>query len=239
MTTEFDRVWKRSPTRDELRNLVEQWVREEIFYREGLALGLDRKDSVLHQRVARRMGYIGEELIEPTPSLTPLKAWLTKKAEGYRLDPCFSFRQLHINSTSRGAADEAQVKALQQAPAMSETPAGEASLLLAAREDATLSDVRRTFGEEFAESLKSVAIGEWAGPVASGYGLHFVRVDSRQASRLPEYDEGRKIVVRGYLAERRSGLKERVYATLQERYAIVYEVNQLLAPVVSGEERVQ
>ena len=46
--------WQRPPTPDEMHNLVEDKVREEILYREGLALGLDRGDTIVKRRLPRR-----------------------------------------------------------------------------------------------------------------------------------------------------------------------------------------
>ena len=237
LKTQFQRVWKRPPTPDELQNLVKSWVREEIFYREGLALGLDRKDSVLRQRVARQMEYISEELIEPTSSPGELEEWFAKNADDYRVDPYFSFRQLYINPAAHGAAFEARVEETSQALARGEMPAGDVSLLPAALENASLADVRRSFGKTFAESLQTLAVGEWVGPVASGYGLHFVHVDSMQASRVPELGEVRDAVERDYLAEQTRTLKNRVYETLRARYNIVYQDNLSLAQAAGGEER--
>ena len=239
LKTQFQRVWKRSPTPDELQNLVNSWVREEIFYREGLALGLDRKDSVLRQRVAKQMEYLSEDLIEPTSSPVELEEWFAKNADDYRADPHFSCRQLYMNPASHGAAFEAQIEETKQALASGEMPAGDASLLPAALENASLAEVRRTFGQEFAESLQRVAVGEWVGPVKSGYGLHFVHVDSMQASRVPELDEVRDAVERDYLSERKRMIKELIYETLQERYNIVYEDTPALAQAAGSEERAQ
>lgn len=237
LKVQFQRLWKRSPTPDELQNLVNSWVREEIFYREGLALGLDRKDPVLRRRVAKQMEYLSEDIIEPTSSPVELEEWFAKNADNYRVDPHFSFRQLYMNPASHGAAFEVQIEETKQALARGEMPAGDVSLLPAALENASLTEVRRTFGQEFAESLQRVAVGEWVGPVKSGYGLHFVHVDSMQASRAPELDEVRDAVERDYLADRKRILKELIYETLQTRYNIVYEDNLVLAQATGSEER--
>lgn len=235
LTTQFQRVWKRSPSPDEFQNLVNAWVREEIFYREGLALGLDRNDSVLRQRVARQMEYIAEDLIEPSSSPVELEEWFAKNAEDYRIDPYFSFRQVYINPSARGAEFETQVEGVKQALARGEKPDGDSTLLPTALDNASSADVSRVFGEAFTESLQALNVGEWVGPVASGYGLHFVYIDAKQASRLPELDEVRDGVERDYLVDRQQMLKDAIYETLQQRYNIVYEDKLTLA--AGDEER--
>ena len=237
--TQFQRVWQRSPTPDELHSLVENWVREEILYREGLALGLDRNDPLLRRRVSQKMEFISEELVEPSSSTTELEEWYAKHADDYRIDPTFSFRHIYLNPSAHDAALEDRVEEAAQALASGEIPAGDATLLPVEMEDVTLTEVRRTFGEVFAESLQRLAVGEWAGPVASGYGLHFVHIDSMQASRVPELDEVRDAAERDFLADRTRALKDRFYETLRERYNVVYEDNLALTQTASGAERVQ
>lgn len=237
--TRFERVWRRSPTPDELQNLVENWVREEILYREGIALGLDRNDPVLRRRVAQKMEFISEELVDLSSSTAELEKWFANHADNYRIDPRFSFRHVYLDPSAHDAAFEARVDETHRTLASGEIPAGDVTLLPVALEDVALAEVRRTFGEVFAESLQRLAVGEWAGPVASGYGLHFVHIDSMQASRVPELDEVRDAAERDYLVDRARALKDRFYETLRERYNVVYEEDLALAQAASVSERVQ
>mgnify|MGYP001823017791 CR=1 FL=1 len=239
LKTQFERVWQRSPTPDELQNLVESWVREEILYREGVALGLDRNDPVLRRRVAQNMEFIAEQFVEPLSGDDELEEWFARNADDYRIDPRFSFRQVYLDPSARSAAFEARVEEANQVLASGDIPASDVTLLPVELEDVALAEVRRTFGDAFAESLPGIAVGEWAGPVASGYGLHFVLVDWMQPSRVPELDEVRDAVERDYLAERTRALKDRFYETLRERYNVVYEDSLAMARATSGTERVQ
>ena len=56
----FRRTWRRPPTRQELQSLVDSWVREEILYREGVAMRLDVDDPVVRRRVAQRVDFIAD-----------------------------------------------------------------------------------------------------------------------------------------------------------------------------------
>ncbi len=85
------------------------------------------------------------------------------------------------------------------------------------------SDVARTFGERFAERLFDLEQGRWQGPVASGYGLHFVRVSERAQGGLPQLDAVRPAVRREWMHARRLEAEQRLYRTLRERYEIVVE----------------
>ncbi len=234
---QFERVWQRPPTPEELQSLVDNWVREEILYREGLTMGLDRNDPVLRRRVAQKMEFISEELVEISPGRAEIEAWFADNAENYRVDPRFTFRQLYLDPSAHDDTFEAVVDDTARALANGDVPDGDATLLPAALDDVTLADVRRTFGDRFAESLQGLAVGEWDGPVASGYGLHFVHVDSMQASRLPALDEVLAAVERDYRAERTRELKDAFYETLRKRYNVIYDKSVTLANEQDAGER--
>jgi hypothetical protein len=46
----FARTWQRPPTDRELEGLIQDYIREEVYYRESLALGLDKDDAKLDVR---------------------------------------------------------------------------------------------------------------------------------------------------------------------------------------------
>ena len=58
----FTRTWQRSPTKQELRGLTESYVRDEIFYREALAMGLGRDDSVIRRRLKQKFEIMSDDL---------------------------------------------------------------------------------------------------------------------------------------------------------------------------------
>jgi hypothetical protein len=60
LAAQFEAAWRRSPSRQEIAALVEDHVREEIYYREALALGVDRDDTVIRRRLRQKMEFLGE-----------------------------------------------------------------------------------------------------------------------------------------------------------------------------------
>lgn len=58
LAADFKAVWKQMPTADELDALIEEHVREEVYYREALALGLDRNDTVVRRRLRQKMEFL-------------------------------------------------------------------------------------------------------------------------------------------------------------------------------------
>lgn len=224
LENQFERTWQRPPTARERQGLIESWLREEIFYREGLALGLDQGDPVVRRRVAQKMDFISEGLMVEPPGDAELQAWFADNAERYRVDPVFSLRQVYYDP---GRFDDEWAGAVAAARAALESgaepePVGGA-LLPAALDDAPAREVSRVFGKVFTEVLGDAPLGRWFGPVRSGFGVHLVRVDERIDGRVPDFAEVRDEAERDYLVERREDANEALYNSLRGRYTIRYD----------------
>ena len=92
LRAQFERVWQRSPTAEEMRGLIDSWVREEIYYREGLAMGLDRDDPVVRRRIGQKVQFIIDGAIPPPPTDAQLQAWLDSHAAKYRSEGRYTVR---------------------------------------------------------------------------------------------------------------------------------------------------
>src|SRR5262245_41729208 len=72
----FQSQCKREPTVQELNQLVETRVKEEILYREGLAIGLDKNDEIVKRRMAQKMQFLAEDVAAARePTTEELKTW--------------------------------------------------------------------------------------------------------------------------------------------------------------------
>jgi hypothetical protein len=224
LENQFERTWQRPPTVRERQGLIESWLREEIFYREGLALGLDQGDPVVRRRIAQKMDFISEGLMVEPPGDTVLHAWFADNAERYRVDPVFSLRQVYYDP---GRFDDEWAGAVAAARAALESdeepePVGGA-LLPASLDDAPAREVSRVFGKVFTDVLGDAPLGRWFGPVRSGFGVHLVRVDERTDGRVPDLAEVRDEAERDYLVERREDANEALYTSLRDRYTVRYD----------------
>ena len=56
----FAKTWQRPPTPEELRGLVDAYIKEEVYYREALKLGLDRDDTLIRRRMQQKMEFVTE-----------------------------------------------------------------------------------------------------------------------------------------------------------------------------------
>lgn len=225
----FAKTWQRPPTDAELKDMIGEWVREEVATREAMALGLDRDDTVIRRRLRQKFEFMAEDALDAAPPTdAELQAFLDTYPDNFRREPRLSFRQVMLDPQRRGAAladDARELLARLQAadPAADLGALGDSRLLPEGLEGAPLREVARLFGEEFAGALLKVEPGRWAGPVRSGYGVHLVRVDARDEGGLPALADVRPLVERDYMAERRQRALDARYAQLLERYRVVVE----------------
>jgi hypothetical protein len=224
LTARFRRTWQRPPSDEELGGLIDSWVREEILYREGLALGLDRDDPIVRRRVAQKMRYLADDLADQTPDDAELQAWFEAHPEDYRIEARYTLRQVYFDPLRHGDAIDAVIDAARaRLTTGGEIDVGDATLLPTALADASSGEVARTFGADFAAALDDLPVSEWIGPVRSGYGLHLVRIDAREPARHPSLDEVRAAVERDLLSARREDANDAVFEALRKNYVVQIE----------------
>ena len=222
----FAKTWQRPPTEEEVAALVEDLVRNEIYYREALAIGLDRDDAVIQRRMRQKMEFILEDITaQAEPTDEELRAFMKTHPDSYRIDPEIAFRHVYVNPSRRGknaGKDALEILAQLNAGADPDT-AGDPFLMGPEVRLSPLWEIKSRFGDSFGKDLLSMKPGKWEGPVTSGFGLHLVFIDRRVGGRLPDLKEVREIVRRDWLAERQKELKDAAYTRLKERYSVEME----------------
>ena len=216
----------REPTAAELEALIEPTVRDEVMYREALALGLDENDDEVRRRLIEKMTYLTQDLADPEPSSeVTLREFYEANPDTFTIPALVSFDQVFFSPGTRGDALEADAAAGLAALRAGRTPAevGDRTPLRESYDDAPREQVAVLFGDELADALFETEPGEWTGPFRSDFGLHVVRLRGRSDARLPPYDEIAARVAEEYGAQRRREANERAYREMRARFDIVIE----------------
>jgi hypothetical protein len=217
-----------APTPDELRHLVDDRVREEILYREAIALGLDKDDTIVRRRLAQKMDFLFEDvaaLREPTSD--EVDAWFRRNAERFTLPARVTFRHRYFSPDRRGATarDDAAraLRTLAGKPmdAPEAAAAGDPFMFQEYYGDRSPGDVAKTFGPGFARALFAVAPTTWAGPIESGYGWHLVWIDALTPPRVPAFEEVAADVKMQWIEEQRATVREKAFEAMRARYEVV------------------
>jgi hypothetical protein len=225
----FARTWQRPPTESEVSGLIEDRVRDEIAYREAVAMGLDQGDSVIRRRLRMKMELIIEDVAGFSPPTDEdLETYLAEYRESFRQQPQVSFIHVYLNGDKRGARvedDAREILTKLSAAGINAEPEsyGDPSMLPKELPLYYIKDIGRLFGVDFSRQILEVKPGAWTGPVWSSYGLHLVYVRERIKGRDPKLDEVRKEVEREWSALRRKEFKQATYKKLRERYTVTIE----------------
>lgn len=243
LTVTFQRTHQRLPNPGELDELIEDAIREEIYYREALALGLDRDDTIVRRRLKQKLEFVTEE-VPPAPSEAELEAFLKQHPELFRAEPRYSLSQLYLDPARHGvhASQDAQgwLDELRRrgGPNADTSGLGDPSLLPARVDEIGAGELSRLFGAEFERTLQTLPVGQWAGPVASGVGQHLVLLRAREVARTQPLAEVRDEVRRQWTIGWRTEANARYYAELRKRYVVtVARLTAGTAPAPAGSER--
>ena len=229
----FARTWSRPPTPEELRGLVDDYVAEEVYYREAMAMGLDRDDIVIRRRLRQKMEFISADVAAAaTPTDEQLAEYLAKHPDEFRQPPTFTFQQVYFDSSRRGdAATREATQVLRRLQAGGDVgSAGDATMLPPAMEAAATRDIENAFGREFAVAVAAAPVGQWSGPVKSTFGTHLLRVDASTPGELPTLAEVRSEVARSWESEQRRLVNDRLLESLRSRYEVTIEAPDPVAP---------
>ena len=225
MTANFTRSRMRPPTKQEMDGLIESYLRDEIYYREAIAMGLDKNDALVRRRMRQKLEFILEDIsAQADPTDEVLTDFMQKHMDRYRLEAQISFQQVYLNPDRRKdmVGDARKILVRLRAGTDPET-LGDPIMVRHKFDLASEREVERAFGKLFARQILKVEPGDWAGPVLSGLGGHLVMVSERRDGRMPELAEVRTTVERDWQAQRRKELKDITFRKLLEGYEVVME----------------
>ena len=231
LKADFERTWQRPPQEKELQGLLEEKIREEIAYREGLALGLDRDDPYIRRRLRMKLELMLEDISDQGSAADEqLEEFLAENREMFRREPRLRFSQVYLNPTSRAHrldkdAEELLARLKRAGNDLDLEQMGDSIMLPRTFPLSPASVINRQFGSDFTEHLNGLEIGTWQGPVRSGYGFHLVLIEERSEGSDPQLAEIRPQVEREYELQQRQELKEKIYSSLREKYTVVIEAD--------------
>ena len=221
--------WQRPPTAQEIAGLIESHIREEVLYREAIAMGLDQDDTIIRRRLAQKMEFLSADLaMQVDPTDAQLQAFLTENRERFIEPARLSFRHVYFNLDKRGPAAAADAEALRAtlkaADVGDDAVYGDRFMLDSEYRLASQQQVAGLFGQQFAVAIFALDTGVWTGPIASGLGLHLVHISERVNARLPEFENIRDKVRNEYLFNQRAEVDEAIYQNLKGRYEIIVDL---------------
>ena len=230
MRTSFEKRWNRPPTPTEMDGLVQEYVRETAFYREALAMGLDQDDTIVRRRLAQKLEFLVQDLIDVKPATdAELETYFDEHRADYRQPDLITFTHVFVDPDKRGSETHNDAAKIREAleklddPTSGARELGDPFMLQLYYPERTEADISKLFGGEFARSLGDLSLGAWLGPVLSGYGVHLVYVHGRETFPDPVFADVRDRVADDWVEAKREELNDEYRERLLEKYTVVIE----------------
>lgn len=225
LSAQFSKTWMRQATDEELQALIQDHIRDEVYYREAIAMGLDNNDAVIRRRMRQKLEMLLNDMAAArVPSDQVLTNYMNENAEKFSKDPIISFQQVYLNPDKRTDVSADATAVLNQLKNRENSDIlGDPTMLGYAFSEYTQSAIARQFGGEFAQQLIKLKPGDWQGPVYSGMGVHIVKIDAFTPGGMPHLTEIRDKVEREWMAETTKELKDEAFDELLKNYEIVFE----------------
>jgi peptidyl-prolyl cis-trans isomerase C len=240
----FESQWRRQPTHEEFSRMVETKVRQEVLYREAVAMGLDKNDEIVKRRMVQKMQFLAEDVAAARePTTEELRSWFADHTDTFAMPPRLGFRHVYFSPDQRGnAARDDAAKALIEIAGQPENSSlvaslGDSFMFQDFYADRTPQAIAGDFGPEFAQAVESLTPGSWQGPIQSGYGWHLVYVDTWIPGRVPAFEEVAQDVKTAWLGTQKAEAWQKAYDEMRAKYTVLLPVPPDHAAAVSDLDR--
>ena len=208
----------RPPNEQEALNIVNDFIEEEILYREALRLGLDQNDRIIKRRLAQKITFLKQETDRKEPSSKKLIDFFDRNRDRYYVPPTFSFTHYYFSSDRNG---KQRAQEAMKSIADKNLPKSDPFMLGKNFVEKSIFEIERDFGDKFTEFLYEPTFDVWLGPIQSAYGYHIVKLLNKIESFTPNLNQVKeKVEVDFYLEEKQKTLDS--YLTeLRDKYQVI------------------
>jgi len=179
----FDEDKARVPSDSDIEKMIDSWVASEILYREGKALGVDRGDDMIRDRVAFKMQLlIFDQIRVPEPTEDQLRAWFADNHARFDEQERVGF---YLTPPTDQATARQHLDDIHQQHESEELQNQTRAIL-----GRPVESLAASFGEGFRDALVAMPEGRW-NVLQSKDGWHVVRLDSRRPGALASFESVR------------------------------------------------
>ena len=215
------------PTQEQLDAMIENYIHQEIAYREAKKMGLDNDDEIIRRRLSQKFDFLKTDLKEiPLPTGQQLKDFYQNNPSLFQTDGTVNFSHIFFtadNSNDSIAKERAffvlqQLKnsAVQRAPEK-----GDKFVLQYDYTEQTPLDIKQSFGDKpILDSLFRAPVHTWIGPVQSGYGWHLLYIVKRANASLIPLEANKDIVKAKYMETAKDEQNKKAFGQVEKSYII-------------------
>ena len=237
----FTRTWQRPPTASEREGLIRDYIREEVYVREAIALGLDQDDIVIRRRLRQKLEFVSEDVLaQAEPTDDQLRAYLTAHPDAFRVEPRFTFRQVFLNPQPPGRQALPRRRPTARAVATGRRPIPTRwaipSLLDHRFEALPAGQVAEQFGDQFAATLASCRRANGAARSRPRMAPIWSWSTTARTAACRPWRRCAMLVRRDWANAQRAEASEKFYQALLRRYTVTDRAPQ---PLMATERTTQ
>jgi len=222
---------KRPPAREEVDIFLEDYVQREILFREAKAMGLDKNDMVVKNRMLQKIDFLTNDLlVTANPTDAEALKYFNDNLEKYTIPGKIDFIHIFFNLDKRTFDDAKQIafdvkKNLNKLPIVPNTYYENGDLFILPYEyyDLSKAEVNNKFGQsELSEEIFSLEEKKWSGPFVSSYGMHLVYISNKKSSTTLQFEDLKSDIEDELIKIKRREAKKRLILELKMKYVISY-----------------
>lgn len=212
---------QRNHMAQELDTAIQSYVLNELYLREARELGLDQGDRIIERRLRQKMEYLLDEMASiQQPTTEQLTAFYESNIDSYLSPITLTFKQAFISTDRKKHQLEEHVKAQITRINNGEPPQSDMSMLPNEVSSRPLNLVEKDFGQQFSQQLVSLPLHQWYGPITSGFGKHFVYMETIHKNQPKPLNTIENLVIEDWQYQQRIKFKTAYEKELKRRYTI-------------------
>jgi hypothetical protein len=216
----FKAVRNREPDQAELEALHRVWLDNEVLYREGLALGVDKGDPAIRERVIfKALSVVDSNVKLPPADDKLLRQWFEGHRDKYDEPARYDFEEAALSGDTSEGAVRAFVKALNGG-----TP-GDAKAGLRVFKGRPHPNLVQSYGPEFAKALSESKPGQWQA-LRTKEGWRAVRRNATTPPKPAVFEVLRGVLLQDWTDTTASEQRTAAVRALATKYKIKYETRQ-------------
>ena len=225
----YQRTWSSPPDSLSLRRLIDQEIRNEIFYNEGLKMNLDHNDEIIRRRLVQKYEFLIKDLSDNVaPTEEQLKSFYQEHIHRYQSQATYTFEQYYFSPDRSGAPDD-RARTFYGQVSQGSNPLelkSDPMHIGTNQSSKSINQLMQSFGKKFSEQITASESLGWQGPIESGYGWHVVKLIAREEPMVIPYDEVVSQVSQDLRSDLLSSYNERIYDALRSDYRVQWDVSK-------------
>jgi len=226
----FQKQWDRLPTEAEWTSLLDNEIREEVYYRQALKMNLDHNDELIRRRMNQKLDFLSSDLAQmKAPADTALQSYYLKHKDKYLQQASYSFSHIYFNADKRPQAKADAVALLPSLPPTDDdlselVKLGDAFVFAYHTDNAPAKEIDAQMGEGFSAELAKLPVGKWSGPILSGFGAHLIFIDAAEPATEAPFASIKEQLLNDYRYDYQQQFNQKVYDDFKKQYTIRLEI---------------